>query len=371
MNSQPDWDEFRTAFPALKNQVYLNTAGGGPICSAASRAGQRYFRDLEETGDKNWPLWLEAVEECRTRIAQILNARPEQIGFVQNASLALNHVASVTANQDTHVAMPTGEFPSVSLPWINRGSQITEFSFLEDGQPVGLNEALDLDVLVASQVQFRSGIGIDLDEISTYSRSRNATLVLDSTQAFGVRTIDVSAHPIDALMFSVYKWVGAGYGVGVLYLRDGFLKDFGYPAVGWRSSADPYALIPDKLLTTGHARDLELGHPPIPAVLALNAAVEHLQSVGVSAVQARIEELVQYLRHRISTLPLSVVTPKDIKRRAGITVIRHTHAARIAKELALRNIFISQFGDRLRLSCHAYNTEADIDALVDALEDAV
>ncbi len=364
-----DWPEFRAAFPALENQIYLNTAGGGPICSAAATAGSRYFQDLEATGDRNWPQWLEAVEECRTRVARLLNGTPEQIAFVQNVSLALNHVAAMTASPETRVLIPRGEFPSVSLPWINRGCRLTEFGFDGMGRPDGLPGREPIDWVVASQVQYRSGVALDLREIKCLCRGLKAGLVLDSTQAFGVTPIDLGDTPVDAMGFSVYKWAGAGYGVGILYLRDGFLERYGYPAVGWRSSDDPYALAADRLTTTGKARDLELGHPPVPAVLALNPALELIERVGVAAIERRIQSLVERLRSGLSALNLDIATPEDPGRRAAITVVRSDTAAAMAAALQARDILVSQFDDKLRISCHAYNNEADVDALLTALEE--
>ena len=364
-----DWRAFRAEFPALEAQTYLNTAGGGPICRAAAAAGAGYFADLAATGDKNWPLWLAEVEDCRNRIARLLNAKPHQIGFVQNVSLALNHVAAVTAGPETRVAMPVDEFPSVSLPWINRGARIARFGFSDTGVPDGLAEPQALDWLVASQVQYRSGIALDLHEINRFRRNLDTGLVLDSTQAFGVTPIDLAETPVDALGFSVYKWAGAGYGVGILYLRDGFLEQYGYPAVGWRSSGDPYALVEDRLTTTGGARDLELGHPPIPAVLALNPALKLIEEAGVAAIERRIQSLVDALRSALPGLGLEVLTPGDARRRSAITVVRCASASALAAGLQERNIFVSQFDDKLRISCHAYNTEDDIHSLISAVRD--
>ena len=365
-----DWDSFRRQFPALETYTYLNTAGGGPVCRRAAAAGAAYFHDLETSGDVNWPRWLDAVEVCRARVARLLNARPEQIAFVQNVSLALNHVAQITAAAQTRVAMPAGEFPSVSLPWLNRGCEIETFKFGTDGRPIALDTLGPVDWLVASLVQYRSGVVLDIEDyagLKTPAGGRPG-LVFDATQAFGVRPMDVTALKADALGFSVYKWVGAGYGVGILYLRDGFLEEYGYPAVGWRSSDDPYSLIADRLTTTGHARDLELGHPPIPAVLALGPALELLEDTGIERIAARVQELTDTLLRGLAPLPVEIVSPADPARRSGITVIRTDRAAQLASQLKARNILVSQFDDRLRISCHAYTNERDIGLLLDGLK---
>ena len=46
-----DWDEIRTHFPALQDRVYLNTAGGGPICREAAERVHQYYDELCREGD--------------------------------------------------------------------------------------------------------------------------------------------------------------------------------------------------------------------------------------------------------------------------------------------------------------------------------
>lgn len=361
----PDWNAYRAAFPALQDTIYLNAAGGGPMCRAASEAGQHYYRQTLESGDRHWPDWLAAVEDCRTRLARMLNVAADDIAFLQNASLGLNHAATILTQPGMRAVLPRAEFPSVSLAFINAGCEVEEWT---DGALAGRTAATGAkpltggDLLVASHVQYSTGFRHDFQRLAAlFDDPAEARLVIDATQSMGVIPVDASMPCVQALTFSVYKWLGAGYGVGVLYLRPGLLDQAGYPAVGWRSAADPYAMVHDRLTVTGHARDLELGHPPIPQILALNEALKLIETVGISHIEQRVAGLSAMLVDRLSALGYTDAGPSDAMARAGIVTLPVADPKAVVEALKRHGIVVSGRGGRLRISVHAYTTAEEID----------
>ncbi|MDJ0683463.1 MAG: aminotransferase class V-fold PLP-dependent enzyme [Alphaproteobacteria bacterium] len=363
-----DWEAFRAEFPALDRITYLNAAGGGPIPRAAAAAGQRYYQESLDYGDLKWADWVAAADETRARLAGMLNAAPHEIAFVQHASLGLNHVAAMLAGPEAGALAPSDEFPSVSLAWLNRGAPLQTLPIAPDGSLEEI-DALDPSIrwLLASHVQYSSGVRLDLDALRALADRHELGLILDVTQSFGVTPIDVRAQRIDAMAFSLYKWAAAGYGAGVLYLRDGLLEEYGYPAAGWRTAAEPNLLIADRLTATGAAKELELGHPPIPAVLALGETLKLFERYGVAAIESRIASLTDRLHGELEAAGYRIVSPRVQGRRAGITVIEAADAKRAAQDMKDNGVFISARAGKLRISLHAYNDEADIAALMAAL----
>jgi selenocysteine lyase/cysteine desulfurase len=63
-----------------------------------------------------------------------------------------------------------------------------------------------------------------------------------------------------------------------------------------------------------------------------------------------------------------VATPADPARRGPLVVIRSEDAAELVRRLDARGIVVSSRGDGLRVSFHAYNNEADVDAVLAALD---
>ena len=369
--SSIDWNAYRDRFPAVRRWTYLNTAGGGAVSDAVAETGKQYFDDFHQDGDTHWPDWRARAEAIRALAAATLNATPREIAFVPTASHGLNLLAQMLGGPGVGVLTVAREFPSVTLPWINQGSPVTFLEPADDG-------AIDLDGaaravtpetrhLVISHVQYRTGYRHDLAALRALCDDNRLTLIVDATQSVGAYPLDVARPRVDALVTSAYKWLGAGYGVAVLYLRDGLRATLTPPAVGWRSARVPYDMLYDRLDLTDEAEGYELGHPPIPGILALGASLGLLREIGIERIAARIDALTSALHHRAAAKGFRVTSTVDPAARSGITLIALDDADTAHAELTRRRIFVSRFADRLRVSLHFYNDESDIDGLVGAL----
>lgn len=333
------------------------------MCREAVDAAHGYYDELLRQGDTQWNATLDRVETARAQVARLLNASPREIAFVSNASVGLNLVADMLADDGDVVAL-ADEFPSVTLPWLQRKRAVR---FLDS--PDQLEEALtdQTSVLSVSFVQYKTGYRIDLAQISQLCRARSVHLVVDATQGFGVFPIDLERTPVDALVFSAYKWVNAGYGVAPLYVRHALLEKRGLPAAGWRSAEVPYDLQATTLDATTDARGLELGHPPFASVCALAGALELIESIGIEAIETRVQDLVDSLHRALDARGIGIDSPRERGNRSAITMVRVADPAATAAALADKNILVSARGKGLRVSLHYYNNEKDIERLLAAL----
>ncbi len=360
----PNWDALRTHFPALEGRVDLNTAGGGPMCREAADAAHAYFDELFRQGDTRWNATLERVEATRAQTARLLNVSPREIAFLGNASYGLNLVADLFAGDGEVVAL-SDEFPSVTLPWLQRKRSVR---FLDS--PEELDGALTpaTGVLALSFVQYKTGYRANLAKVSELCRSKGVKLVVDATQGFGVFPIDLTRTPVDALVFSAYKWANAGYGVAPLYVRHALLEEHGLPSAGWRSANQPYDLQATTLDLTTDARGLELGHPPFAGVLALGGALGLIESIGIDEIESRVQNLVDVLHQGLDARGVAIDSPRERELRSAITMVRVPDPAATAATLAEKDILVSARGDGLRVSLHYYNTEDEIEQFLEAVQ---
>ncbi len=365
-----DWGRIRIQFPAIRDVTYLNTAGGGPLCRYAAHEARTYYEEMLAYGDTLWDEWLERTEATRRQLASLIRVSPGEIAFLANTSLGMNLLAELFYGVGEVLTM-ADDFPSVTLPWLHRDYPVRFLESRSDGTiPVNdIEGALSSTtrILATSHVQYRTGFRMELSGLSELCRSRGILLIVDATQSFGTLRIDLEDHPVDALVFSGYKWMTAGYGIASLYVRKKHLESRRLPGAGWRTAKQPYALVNDLLDLTTEASGLELGHPPFPGIFALRGALRLIEEIGLDNIEARIQELTDYLHKKMDAAGISVTSPRAAGTRGGITMLGVSDPADVKNRLNKKNIFTSARGPALRVALHFYNTHEDIDRLAGAL----
>lgn len=367
-----DWVAWRREFPALAKLVYLNTAGGAAMSRAAAAAGRQYFDEILEGGDTHWPAWLERTEQVRGSLAALLQATPGEIAFMPTASLGMNLIAQMLARPGGRILVADREFPSVTLPWLNLGMELTVLPLAEDGsvdlQDVERHIDARTTAIVASHVQYQTGFRYDLGALRAICERHGLRLIVDATQSVGAWPIDVARDGIDALVFSGYKWTTAGYGVAGLFVSQDLLDSSALPVVGWRSARTPSAMIYDHLDLARSAHALEAGHPPFPGIFALGASVSLLAEIGMARIAERIDMLTTKLHDGLSAQGHDIASPRRREARTGITLVPVGDAAALKVQLLRAGVFVSSVDDRLRVSLHFYNDETDIAAFLAQLQ---
>ncbi|MBC7797006.1 MAG: aminotransferase class V-fold PLP-dependent enzyme, partial [Pyrinomonadaceae bacterium] len=77
-------DDIRRLFPITQNFTYLNHAAVSPPPTIAVDATIKQLKDVQTNGSLNYLQWLEAKENCRRLMAQMINCEAEQIAFLRN-----------------------------------------------------------------------------------------------------------------------------------------------------------------------------------------------------------------------------------------------------------------------------------------------
>lgn len=208
-----------------------------------------------------------------------------------------------------------------------------------------------------------------------------ARVLIDAAQAVPHLSVDVSALDCDFLAFSSHKMCGPT-GAGVLYGREDLLEEM-EPFHGggemirevWLDRST-WAEIPHKF---------EAGTPPIAPVVGLGAAVEYLEAIGMPDTRAHEKELAGYAMERLLSIGATVYGPTDVESRGGVVSFNlpevHPHdmativdqegicirAGHHCAQPLMRRLGVAATA---RASMYIYNTEEDVDALIDALDKA-
>ncbi|MCM2256331.1 MAG: aminotransferase class V-fold PLP-dependent enzyme [Vicinamibacteria bacterium] len=361
-----DWEDLRRDFPALADNVYLNSAAAGPTPRPVREAVHAYYRELEEGGDRSWDAWLERREQIRSEVAAFVGADDDEIAFVNNTSEGMNVLADLLA-ADGGVLTNELEFPTVTLPWVHRGAAV-HFQPAIEGLvlPDLYTEAQSprSTTLLLSHVQFSNGCRQDLARFGAIKGDRR--FVVCASQSAGAFPIDVGRDDVDALACSGHKWLCAGYGAGFLHVSRALWAHHAPRAVGWLSMQDPFRFDNHNVRLLPSARRFELGCPAFAGIFALGAALRYLQAIGIGAIATRVLEINAYLVARLQAKGFDVLSPQG-EHQSGQTLVAVAEPERAVAFLAERSVMVTPKPEGLRIATHFFNNEEDVDACVRAL----
>ena len=371
------------AFPVLRKWHFFNHAGVCPLPAAAADAFRRYALQGEQQAYL-FTSWYRDVEKLRQLAAELINAGPDEVAFVKNTSEGLSIVASGIDWQFGDGVVTTNvEYPANVYPWMeqvrNRGVKLVRVEERTDANgrravPVDrlLEEAAHpkTKIVALSHVEYASGQRHDLTKIGQFCRDHGKLFCVDAIQSVGVLPVDVQAMKIDYLAADGHKWMLGPEGAGIFYCRRELIERTRPIMVGWMNviNAQDYGDINYTL--RADAGRFECGSYNVPGLLALKSALEVIKAARVGAVAQRVRELTDLLIAGLERKGYQIVSPRDKWQWSGIvsfTSPRHDPKRVVLElrkdhqtEIALRE-------GRLRASPHFYNTEQQIERLVEVL----
>jgi cysteine desulfurase / selenocysteine lyase len=372
-----DWTAFRAHFPVTRRWAFLDHAAVAPIPDVAVQALAEYGTSLAENGVAAVRDWLARVTHVRTLAARLVNApTPDDVYFVPNTTHGVSVVAEGFPWQPgDNVVLPAEEYPANQYPWMNlRGRGVEVRAVPSRGPRVStddLRAAMDARtrVLAVSAVEFASGFRTDLDALGGLCREKGVFFFVDAIQALGAFPLDVQRTPIDALSADGHKWMLGPEGAGIGYVRREWVERLHPVGVGANSMARPYAFTTIDFTPKPHAGRWEGGAYNVPGITALGASLDLLLGAGIENVERRVLELTDYLCDRAAAAGLEVFSSRTPGEKSGIVslVKPGEPADAVAKRCRAAGVVVASRADRVRVSPHAYNTEAELDRFLEAV----
>lgn len=371
-----DWNALREEFPITRNYNFMNHAAVAPLSRRAADAARRYLAHAEENAYLRGGFFKQ-VDRVRATVAQLINAQADEIAFIKNTSEGISFVANgLSWKNGDNVVITNAEFAANVYPWQalrTRGVQVR--MVLEEDGRIPLERVLEaIDsrtrVVSISSVQYASGFRCDLATLGEYCQSKGVFLCVDAIQSLGAFPIDVHAMNIDFLAADGHKWLCAPEGAGLFYVRKELQGHLHPSTIGWLSMKDPFVFGKYQFEFQDSARRYESGSHNLPGVFALGGAVELVLEVGVENIARRLLALTDRLVAGVREKGYRVVSSRRPTESSGIVAFisdlhDHDHVQRHL-EMEHRVVIAVRCG-RLRASPYFYNTEKEVDQLIEAL----
>jgi len=320
-------------------------------------------------------LWVEP-ERVRAKAAALIGAGAGDVAFVPSVSYGLAAaVANLPVAAGQEIVLLAEDFPSVALTAMAlaraTGGTIRTVERGPAGWTMPLLEAIGprTAIVFTPHTHWTDGGLVDLPAVGAACRQAGAALVLDLTQSIGALPIDVATVDPDFLVAASYKWLFGPYATGLLYVAP--RRQQGMPLEqGWavREGAHDFRrLVPYQERFAPDARRFDMGERSNFALLPpLEAAIDWLLGCGVANIAETLGQRTAALAARLA--PLGMAAPPGEQAPHFLSVAREGGwPDGLGERLAAADVHVSLRGERMRITPHLYNNEADEDRLVEAL----
>ena len=279
------------------------------------------------------------------------------------------------------------EHHSNIIPWQQvakaTGATLKYIPLQEDGslslEDVRATITTNTKIVAVTLVSNVLGVINPIKEIAKIAHENGAVMVVDGAQGAPHLTIDVQDLDCDFLGFSGHKMCGPT-GIGVLYGKKHLLEnmepvEFGGEMIDFVGLYEStWKELPWKF---------EGGTPIIAGAIGLGAAIDFLQEIGLDKILEHEHKLAAYTLEKMSTIEgLTIYGPKEAEKRAGVVTfnLSDVHPHDVATVLDAEGIAVRaghhcaqplmkwlDVSATARASFYLYNTEEDIDKLVEGL----
>jgi len=388
----PFLQQWRDDTPGCANHIHLNNAGAGlmprPVLDAIV---EHLNREADVGGYESADDAEVAVAEAYAQVSKILNAQPRNVAIVENSTVAFFQALSAFDFKPGDVVVTTrNDYISNQLAYLSlarrHGLQVRRAEDLASGgaDPQSVEELLrdpHVRLLAVTWVPTNSGLMQPVETLGNIAEASGVPYLVDACQAVGQIPIDVFKLKCDFLSATARKFLRGPRGIGFLYVSDRALKRGDFPlyidmrGADW-VSADTFRPAPD-------ARRFENWEFPYSLVLGLGEAARYALHVGIDRGGERARQLAAVLRDKLKAVPGVRILDRGNQLAAIVTMAfagwdptelserlrkRGINTSASLRAYAVIDMDEKRASSALRLSPHYYNTEDELNSVVEALQ---
>ena len=395
--------DIRNHFPILNQEinghplVYLDSAATSQKPQQVIDAVSNYYkfdnsnvhRGVHTLGNRA----TESYEGARDKVRNFINAKSrEEIIFTRGTTTALNMIAQsygrANVDEGDEIVITHMEHHSNIIPWQQLAKEkgaVLKYVDLEDDGTLSLDKVREVvtnRTKIVSIMHVSNVLGTinPIKEITEIAHEHGAVMVVDGAQAAPHLKVDVQQLDCDFYAFSGHK-MAAPTGIGVLYGKKSLLNamepvEFGGEMIDFVGLYEStWKELPWKF---------EGGTPIIAGAVGLGAAIDYLEEIGLDNIERHEHQLAAYALESFAKIDgLTVYGPQDAEKRAGVITfnVEGVHPHDLATVLDMHGIAVRaghhcaqplmkwlDVSATARASFYVYNTEEDVDRLVDGLQ---
>ncbi len=376
---QLNLEQHRQLFPALASKTYLNYGGQGPLPQPALTAilDAYTFEQTQGPFSNRVNAWInEQLAQIRSSLAQMLTTTPDRITLTECTTTGMNiPLWGLNWQPGDQIVLSDAEHPGViaicQALKQRFGVEVVTVPLMSATDPVAVLESTLTSrtrMVVLSHILWNSGRIMPLSELARCCHQHGCLLHIDAAQSAGVLPLDLPSTGVDAYAFTGHKWLCGPAGVGALYISESAQEQIQPTFIGGRAKYGKKPLTPQDT-----AAEFEVSTSAWSLLAGWQIAMTcHDQWAPVAARYTRQVELARYLwthlKQMTHVIDLVAAPPES-----GLVVfnLKDQRPAQVEATLAEQQILIRSLPNPvcLRASVHYLTTEAELDHLLQSLED--
>lgn len=338
---------------------------------------------------------MRIVDETKQLLASFVGAAgPESVVFTPSATIAANEIVlGLEWDSFKNVYVTPFEHNAIVRPLFSKcqthGIDIQMIPFDPQTHELDVEELGRLfaisppDYVFINHVSNVTGTIVPIETIAKASKDYGAIVVVDGSQSIGLIPVDISKMDIDYLVFAGHKNLYASWGIG------GFICNSSYklkPTLSGGTGSDSLNLSMPESVPHG----FEFASPNIIAIASLNTSLKWLTQESLEKISRHKDRLMQRLVDGLCNCKIQLYLPTNLADHTSVLSfnIPEYEADEIGFilnedfDIAVRtgyhcapfvHLFLNTIECKgtVRVSLGYFNTEDDIDALIDAVKDIV
>lgn len=378
--------------------TYLNHGSFGPSPRPVQEVRESWSRRLNANPMDFYLRQFDgALEQSAGRLGQWIGADARDLVFVDNATVAMNVVAeTLELGAGDEILLNDHEYGAVFRIWRavcdKVGAKVVSPTLghgATDDEPRRFTDSSEIvepilnaitpktKLIIISHITSPTAIIFPVADVCSAARQRGIPICIDGPHALAMLNVNLRDLDCDFYCASLHKWLSAPFGSGFLYVRRNWQGKLKPHLTSWGRSLGGHGPRWQDNLNWLGTRD------PAP-FLSVPAAIDFLEQVGLQTFRRQTHELAEYARSRLepilgraATIPdspawygsmIAIPLPPDSSKKARPNAIHPLQQAlwdRHQTEVLVTECHGHRY---LRVSCHLYNTAAEIETLCSAVK---
>ena len=385
-----DITKVRGDTPGCTDLIHFNNAGASLMPTPVYKAMTSHL-ELEQSmgGYEAQKFAEEDISAFYSEFADLLNASPEEIAFVENATRAWDMAFyGMPLESGDRLLTHESEYASNYLAFLqqskNKGWEIDVVPSDDEGQvDLELMESMITPrtrLIAITHVPTQGGLINPVEEVGEIAKKHGLIYMLDACQSAGQIPLDVKKIGCHVLSGTGRKYLRGPRGTGFLYVCRDMLEEIEPPFIDLHSaiwtSPENYELV-------NSAKRYENWECNVAGKIGLMRAVRYARQLGLEDIESRVGYIANVLREALTELIGVTVHDRGINKCGIVTFYKNGQEPNeIANNLGDNKINVSiskissaqlDFGKReisslVRASVHYFNTENEVDRFVEIIK---